>query len=138
MCGSKRSYLHAFSMLVCLFYIGPTYSADLDLDGAWASDASVCDKMFVKRNAQISFAQDSDLYGSGFIFNGDKIRGKMASCNIKSRKGDGEILNIVATCSTDIALLSATQFTLRIHDRSKITRLFPAMPEMETTFFRCP
>ncbi len=132
---SKWSF-RIFSLLVCLLYIDPAHPADLD--GAWASDASVCNKMFVKRNAQVSFAQDSDLYGSGFIFNGDKIIGKMASCNIKSRKQDGAILNMIATCSTDIALLSATQLSLRIDDEGKITRLFPGMPEMETTYYRCP
>lgn len=137
MCRKKWPFrLCAFSLFVCFFYLDPAYSAELD--GAWAIDASVCSKMFVKKNNKVSFAQDSDLYGSGFIFDGDKIRGKMATCNVKSRKQDGAILNMVATCSTDIALLSATQLSLRIDDQGKVTRLFPGMPEMETTYYLCP
>jgi hypothetical protein len=132
----SKWFFRIFSLLVCLFYIDLARPANLD--GAWASDASVCNKMFVKRNAQVSFAKSSDIYGSGFIFNGDKISGKMASCNIKSRKQDGAILNLIATCSTDIAILSLTQFSLRLDDQGKITRLFPGMPEMETTYYRCP
>jgi hypothetical protein len=92
----------------------------------------------VKSNTEISFTRDADFYGSGFIFEGDKIKGKMATCNIKSRKQNGDVLNMVATCSTDIALLSTTQLSVRIDDQGKITRLIPGMQDMETTYFRCP
>jgi hypothetical protein len=34
----------------------PAYAADIS--GSWASDASVCSKVFVKQGAKISFATD--------------------------------------------------------------------------------
>lgn len=81
-----------------------THAEAFDLNGAWAGDASMCKKIFVKKKSSVSIARNSDLYGSGFIVEGDKIRGEMAVCAIKSRKEDVGTLNLVAVCSADIAL----------------------------------
>ena len=43
-------------------------------------------------------------HGGGFIVEADRLRGKFASCKIKSRKEDGQTLNIIAGCATDIML----------------------------------
>jgi hypothetical protein len=107
-----------------------------DLTGVWATDASACKKIFVKSGSDISFTNDSDFYGGGFIIEGNRIRGKMAACNITSRKEDGAVTNLVAKCSTDLAF-GVAQFSLKIDDENKITRLFTGLPELATPYFRC-
>lgn len=119
----------------CALYA--THANAFDLNGAWASDASICGKIFVKKKNDVSIARDSDLYGSGFIVHDNKIRGKMAACGIKSQKEQSGIVNMVAVCSTDIAL-STVQFTLKIDDDNKVTRLFSGLPELSVSYVRCP
>ena len=46
-----------------------------DLSGAWASDRSLCNHVFNKKGNTVTFAEMSDLYGSGFIVDGDVIQG---------------------------------------------------------------
>ena len=46
-----------------------------DLDGAWASDAENCAKVFVRKDKQVAFTEMSDVYGGGFIIDGDHITG---------------------------------------------------------------
>ena len=107
-----------------------------DLNGAWANNVSECGKIFVKKESRISIASDSDMYGSGFIVEGDKIRGKMASCTIKTRKEDAGTLNMAAVCSTDIAL-STVQFMLKTDGENSVTRLYPGLPELAVSYVRC-
>lgn len=109
----------------------------VDLNGAWANDPSVCKQVFEKENKTISITRNSDNYGSGFIIEGNQIRGKIAKCTIKSRKEDGPLLQLIASCSTDVAL-STVQFSLRIDDENKLTRVFPGIPEMALSYVRCP
>jgi len=127
-------------MLAALLVDGMSYAAyagGFDFDGEWATDAAVCSKIFVRNNNGVSISRDSDLYGSGFIVDGDKIRGKMAACTIKARKEDEKTLNMVAVCSSDIAL-STVQFMLRIEDNDKVTRMYPGIPELGVSYVRCP
>ena len=107
-----------------------------DLNGAWANDSSVCDKIFQKKKNVISIKRDSDLYGSGFIVDGNQLRGKVAKCTIKSRKEEGQLVNLIAVCSTDIAL-STVQFSLQVDGENKVTRVFPGLPEMSVSYVRC-
>jgi len=107
-----------------------------DLVGAWANDSSVCDKIYTRSNNRISFTKDADAHGSGFIIEGNRIRGKLASCSIKARKQDGQTVNLIAVCSTDV-VIDTTQFTLKFIDDNRLVRMFPGMPEMEMTFVRC-
>ncbi len=118
----------------CVFFSSATYA--VDINGAWASDVAVCNKVFVKKGGQISIANDADIYGSGFIIQRGKIRGKIASCTIKSVKEDGSLIHILATCATDI-MVSDTQFSLKIIDDNKMAREFSGSPEMKTDYFRC-
>ena len=108
-----------------------------DLTAAWATDAAVCTKVFVKDGNTISFAPDSDFYGSGIIIDKNRIRGKMAVCSIKSRKEDGAVMNLNLVCSGD-ALIANMQFSLKIDNDHRITRIFPGAPELNTSYFRCP
>jgi hypothetical protein len=107
-----------------------------DLTGAWADNTSECGKIFVKKGASISFASDADLYGSGLVFEKNRILGKIASCNIKSQKQDGDVLHIIGICSTDVAL-QTVQLSLKMDGDNTIVRIFPGLPELQMRYSRC-
>lgn len=109
----------------------------LDLNGAWVSDADNCTKVFARNGAQVGFTDMSDVYGGGFIINGDQIVGKFARCQIKARKDNGPYVNMVAACATDM-MLSSVQFSLKELDANSLVRLFPGMGDMEIRYHRCP
>jgi hypothetical protein len=109
----------------------------LDLNGAWASDADQCAKVFVLKGGQLGFTEMSDVYGGGFIIDGDQIIGKFARCKIKARKDDGPNVNLIAACATDI-MLSSVQFSVKELNADTIARLFPGMADMEIRYRRCP
>jgi hypothetical protein len=76
-------------------------------------DANVCPKIFQRKGKSISFRPESEVHGSGFIVEGNSIKGKAAKCTIKARRQEGEILHLIAACATDI-MLSDVQFSLKI------------------------
>ncbi len=117
--------------------LSSTASSAFDLDGMWATDAALCGKMFERRGGQMAFTELSDLYGSGFVIEGTRIRGKMAQCTIKSKKEDGDSLQLLAGCATQI-MQSEMQFSLKIVNENAMSRLFPGMSGMEVTYYRCP
>jgi hypothetical protein len=108
-----------------------------DLNGAWATDSDSCAKVFVRKGAQVSFTGMSDVYGGGFIIEGDQIIGKYGKCRIKAKKDDGTTINLVAACASDI-MLSSVQFSLKEVDANSVIRLFPGMEGMEIKYARCP
>ena len=108
-----------------------------DLTGAWANDAQACDKIFVKRNGTIEIAKDSDAFGSGFVIEQNRIKGKIATCNIIAHKEDGALTQLVTKCATDIAFENV-QFSLKLDNETKMTRLYPGLPELSVSYFRCP
>ncbi len=132
----RRISQATLSVLCLSVMLSGTQAYAFDLSGAWAGDASICHKIFVKKKSGISIARNSDVYGSGFIVEGNKIRGKMATCTIKNRKEEAGVLNFIAVCSTDIAL-PTTQFQLKIDNDDKVTRLFPGMPDLTFSYVRC-
>ena len=109
----------------------------VDLNGAWVGDADQCDKVFTRQGGKPGFTEMSDVYGGGFIIDGDQIIGKFAHCRIKSRKESGPSVNLIAGCATDI-MLSSVQFSVKELDANSIVRLFPGMDGMEITYHRCP
>jgi hypothetical protein len=111
----------------------------VDLSGAWATDADQCNQVFTRkgRASQIGFTSLSEQHGGGFIVEADRLRGKFASCKIKTRKEDGQNVNIIAGCATDI-MLSNVQFNLKVLEPNKISRTFPGMQDMEISYYRCP
>ena len=132
----SRLPLAIFTLFIGWMFGGPaSYAADLT--GAWASDAKACDKIFVKSNGKIAIAKDADIYGSGFVIEQNLIRGKMATCNIIARKEDGAVTHMVAKCATDIAFENI-QFSIKLDDDNKMTRLYPGIPELSVSYFRCP
>ena len=107
-----------------------------DLNGAWAGDADNCAKVFARKGGQMVFTDMSDVYGGGFIVDGNQLIGKFARCKVKARKDNGPNVNLVASCATDI-MLSSVQFSLKELDADSIARLFPGMEDMEIRYHRC-
>lgn len=123
------------SGLACCLVAGHAMAANLS--GVWVSNEMMCNKVFVKKGKSVTFARDADLFGSGFIIEGSKIRGKMATCTIKTQREDGDIVHMLASCSTDV-MLSSVQLSVRVKNDNQIARLFPGMSEMmETDYYRC-
>ncbi len=108
-----------------------------DLNGSWVTDGSACGKVFVKNGGAISFQKDSDQFGGGFIIEGNKVRGQMQTCTIKTRKEDGNVIHMIAACASDI-MASNIQFSAKVIDDNTIARIFPGMPELSMNFSRCP
>jgi len=109
----------------------------ISLSGAWTTDVSRCNKVFVKRGARVSFAEDSELVGGGLIIQGGEVQGTGASCRIKTTKEDGEMTHMILACAT-IIMHSEQQFSVRKVSADEIVRLFPNMEGMETKYYRCP
>jgi len=123
-------------LLLACWGLTDAHAAAADIEGVWASDARLCSKMFVKRGKSIVLAKDADQYGSGFVIDGSKIRGKLASCSIKTTKEDGALVHLIATCATDI-MFSNVQLSVRVVDRNKLVRIFPGVSDMEMGYERC-
>jgi hypothetical protein len=88
--------------------------------------------VFTGEGTKLRIAKDADIYGSGFIYENNRLRGKNASCVIKTQKQDGDVLHLVTLCTNDVTL-GTVQFSLRI----EITRFFPGVSELDTKYYRC-
>lgn len=128
----------ALCAVVILSFALPERTLAVELNGAWAADADKCDKVFVRRGRakQIAFAEFPGVHGGGFIIDADQLKGKFAKCKIKTRKEDGQSLNLIAACATDI-MLSNVQFVLKVIDDDTIARVFPGIEDMEVKYHRC-
>ena len=118
---------------------GPRLAGAVDLSGAWATSADECRNVFARkgRAMQIEFTARSDLHGGGFIVEADRLRGKFARCKIKTKKEDGDTVNIIAGRTTDI-MLSNVQFSLKMLEPNKISRIFPGIEDIAISYHRCP
>jgi len=116
--------------------VQPGRASAFELSGAWASAQEVCDRVFVKKGNAVNFAEMSDLYGSGFVIDGNAIRAKSAKCAIKSSKRDGELTTIFAACASSI-MTDDYQFSYKVVDDNTIMRLFPDIQGMTLRYFRC-
>jgi hypothetical protein len=108
----------------------------IDLTGAWASQGDLCKLVFTKKGNTVVFAEFSDLYGSGFIIEGNRIRGKAARCTITSRKQNGDNLELNAVCATSI-MHQDMSFLLKVYDENNIARVMPNIENMEIKYTRC-
>jgi hypothetical protein len=108
----------------------------IELTGAWSTDGQLCSFVFTKKGKQVAFAELSDLYGSGLIIDGDRIRGKAARCTIKSRKQDGDVLDLSAACASTI-MTGNLRFSLKVIDDNNFSRMFPNIEGMEIKYTRC-
>mgnify|MGYP006099716415 CR=1 FL=1 len=123
-------------MLLCLGVMQPVGAQAIELTGAWASQADLCKLVFKKKGNQTVFAPLSDLYGSGFIISGDQMRGRSAQCRIKSRKQQGDSLELLAACATGV-MTSNVPFSLKVIDDNTLSRLFPEIDGMTIKYSRC-
>ena len=108
----------------------------IDFTGAWATDAGLCDKVFTKKGKQLVFSELSDLYGSGFIIENSRIRGRTARCTIQGKKEEGATLQLQAACATRM-MHSNVQFYLKVIDDNSMARSFPGLEGMEVIYHRC-
>ena len=131
-----QKLLSPLCVIAALCALGGTMAHAAEIDGVWVTDAAVCDKVYQKKGNQISFADTADLHGSGFILDGNRLRGKIAQCNVKTRRVSGDLVHIIANCSTDIAI-EPVQFTLKFLGPDKVVRVFPDLPELNTQYARC-
>jgi hypothetical protein len=92
--------------------------------------------VFTKKGNGVVFAELSDLFGSGFIIEGSRIRGKAARCTITSRKQDGDNLELGAACASTI-MNQNVRFNLKVIDDNNLDRLFPDIPGMTLKYTRC-
>jgi hypothetical protein len=125
------------ALLLAVSFATPRVAAAFELNGAWATDAENCAKVFVRKGTQVAFTDMSDVYGGGFIIEGDQITGKFGRCRIKARKDDGNTINLIAACASDI-MLQSVQFSLKEADANNVIRMFPGMEGMEIRYARCP
>jgi hypothetical protein len=123
-------------MLFGLSVMLPVKALAIELTGAWSTDAKLCNLVFTKKGKQVEFAELSDLYGSGLVINGDRIRGKAARCTIKSRKQEGDVLDMSAACASTI-ITGNLRFSLRVIDDNNFSRMFPDIEGMEIKYTRC-
>jgi hypothetical protein len=131
-----RRLLAITVMLFGSLILLPVQSHAIELTGAWASQADLCKLVFTKKGNGVVFAELSDLFGSGFIIEGSRIRGKNARCTITSRKQDGDNLELGAACASTI-MNQNVHFNLKIIDDNHLTRLFPDIPGMTLDYSRC-
>jgi hypothetical protein len=139
--GTRRSSFGCVASLVLALGVlagSATVTAAADINGAWATDVRVCDKIFQKKGNILTLTSRSDTLGGGFIIDGNEIRGKTANCKIKNRREDGDAVYLIAACATDI-MLSDVEMALKIIDKDRVARFFPGLPELETPYYyRCP
>lgn len=121
----------AGSLLCALCLASAAPARAVDMTGAWATDVSACDKMFARTGSKISFRSGSHRYGTGFILDNDRLRGRIATCKIKWREGETELS---AACSG--AVLDTAHFTLKVLDGQKFSRVVPGKAEPEI-YQRC-
>jgi hypothetical protein len=114
----------------------PVQAHAFELSGAWATETDLCSRVFTKKGNQVVFAELSDLFGSGFVIEGNRIRGKIAHCTITSRKQEGDRLELAAACATSV-MTQSVRFSLKVIDDNNLTRLFPDIPGMTLKYTRC-
>jgi hypothetical protein len=112
----------------------PTQAADLS--GAWASDSSVCDKVFTRESNKLAFRPDADLYAGGVIVQGKQITGRFQKCTVKSLHDDGSNVQVKASCSDGVAVSDVT-FEVKISGENQITLSSKAPVPMEMPYVRC-
>ena len=104
-----------------------------ELTGAWATQEDLCSQVFTKKDNKVLYAEFSELFGSGFIIDGDRIKGRIGACTIKSKKQDGNSLELSAACASSV-MTQDLRFKLKNYRRQQhvpiISRDFGDEPEI--------
>jgi hypothetical protein len=111
--SNARQLPSVAAILFGLLVIQPVEVQAVELTGAWASQSDLCKLVFTKKGNQVVFTELSDLYGSGFIIDGSRIRGRTTNCTIKSKKQEGDSVELAAACATSI-MNSSVRFGLKV------------------------
>jgi|1186.fasta_scaffold266117_2 hypothetical protein len=112
-------------------------SADaFDLDGAWATQADFCKSIFTRAGKAVSFRPDAEDYGTGFIIEGNSIRGQTSKCAIKAKKEASGMLHLIAVCSMGI-MTDQMQLSFKVTDDNRVSRVFPGMDDYDIPYVRC-
>ena len=107
-----------------------------DMTGAWATDTAACERLFVKKGKSFAFRPEFDVSGGGFIVDGNSIKGRSINCTIKQRQESGQTLHLLASCASDV-MLSDVQFSVKIVNENRLTRIFPGLEGVEISYDRC-
>jgi hypothetical protein len=81
-------------------------------------------------------ARNAELYGSGVLIEGKQATGSFQKCRIKSTRADGNVLHILAACSTGV-MVSDTEVTVRVVDENNITLTLVGPDPIEHSLVRC-
>ncbi len=74
------------------------------------------------------------MYGSGYIYEKNRLRGKIATCVVKTQKEDGDALHLITSCSTNVTL-ATVQFSLK---DNALVPLGPAGRCIKSQDQKCP
>lgn len=108
----------------------------IELTGAWATHADLCGQVFTKQDNRVVYAEFSEVFGSGLIIDGDRIKGRTGTCTIKSRKQEGNSLELSAACASSI-MTQDLRFSLKIIDDNNFARSFPEIAGLSLNYTRC-
>src|SRR3954452_2027479 len=115
----------------------PAVSATLnDLQGAWAPNATDCSRFFHKKGRTVEFVRKGLGEPTSFIIDGQRARGPRASCQIKSVRARGDVLDVRLGCQTAVIADSYT-LSVRFFDKDSLARFDPSYPDVESRFERC-
>ena len=107
-----------------------------DLNGAWATDASTCGKVFTKESNKLAFKQDADVYAGGLIVQGKQVTGTFQKCTVKSFHNDGSDVKVIASCSDGVAV-SDVAFDVKISGENSMTLSSKEPVPVEMPYVRC-
>ncbi len=124
------------SAAVILLLASAAASLAQDASGLWANQPDACDTIFVRDGKRVEFSPRADFHGSGFVIEGNVIRGKTATCKVRTKARNGAVITITATCASDVMVGDAT-FQIRVDDPNSIVKIVPGIPELDTRYFRC-
>jgi hypothetical protein len=113
----RRTLTGASTLVAATLFAGPVWA--IDLNGAWATDVSLCSKVFKKQEDRVVLTSTSDLYGGGFIIDGNRVRGKLSDCSIESKREDGAIIHLSVACPEEL------QFDLKVVNDNTVSKTVP-------------
>jgi hypothetical protein len=123
-------------MLLVLLVTQSTVTRAADLNGAWTVNTAACGQVFTKENNKLAFKPDADLHAGGLIVQGNQITGTFQKCTVKSMRGDGSNLQVVASCSDGVAV-SDVAFDVKISGENSITLSSKQPVPVEMLYVRC-
>ena len=129
----RRFCTRVVPTIIITLLAGPACA--FDLNGAWTTDVSLCTKVFKKQGNRDVLTSLSDLYGGGFIIDGDRVRAKVARCRIDSRKEDGATIHLNVACTTEVAT-EQIQFDLKVVNDNTVSKMF-AGTDVAMDYHRC-